>query len=207
MTAPAPRLPDLSRDDISHAVVTRWETTAEQQLPLAEGILRHHRQTPARAGLEGTYCFVSARGDAVLTYQQWTDLPGAITSPVREPADSTVFIPYRGVVDLPDQHAECIVLVTFEFPSAEDARLWCDLLMDAVTSQDEPTPGCISRHLALSTDGRTVLNHSQWLDAEDHARSLRSPAPSAQWRRVDDFEGLTHGPGARCRLHGAVMAH
>lgn len=210
-TAASP-FPDPGRADLTSIVLTRWETRSPaQQARLADQILNRYRTRTTPDELAGTYCFVSTRGDAVLSYQQWTGQsmggPSRIGTTPTHPSGSqstTTYIPYREAVDLPGRRPGGAVIVSFTFATPSAAAEWCDLLVDAVASQEEPTPGCISRHLAFSVDGRAVLNYSQWLDLEDHRRSLEAPSTTAQWRKVDRFDGIEHGPGARCLLHGAV---
>lgn len=204
-------LPYSTDTDVARVVVDRW-TVAEpsQQTSLADRILDDWAGRPFPPDLAAVSCVTATRGDVVLSLQQWTagPVPAGTTS---EAADAPghmsriEFVPVRGFADHSENRPECLVLVTFDFETATQATEWAGLLIDAIRTQPEPTPGCVSRRLFRSTDSRTVLNYSEWLSEDHHRDSLQRPATTAQWRRIEDFPGLTHGPGARCRLHGTVV--
>ncbi|KAF0648772.1 MULTISPECIES: antibiotic biosynthesis monooxygenase [Streptomyces] len=114
--------------------------------------------------------------------------------------------PHRSSVTGTRDVPTCIVITTFAFEEAAAARAWSDAVCHADATQPEPTPGGISRHFLIGLDGTQVLNYSEWLDEESHRTFLENPAQTPEWRKVEEFTGLTHGPGRRCRPHGGLTA-
>lgn len=203
--------------DLESATVTldRWGVgeSATQNL-IADSILTSWAAHELPSGLDRVAAFTSSKGDTVLSYQQWSD-PAAQEEWHRHPSRRDGDITPAEHLDtrhFSHHHSflhrraapSCLVLVTFDFETDGQALQWTDLLVDAIAGDKTPTPGCVSRHLLLGRDGRSVLNYSLWVNEDDHRRSLEAPATNPAWQRIEGFPGLTHGPGARCRLHGTV---
>ena len=223
MSTPATSLPVIDRDDAPIAVLNRWVTTVpEQQRSLADASLGAWGNTSWPAGLRSVNCFVSTNGDTVFTYEQWSgdqDLAAfsaagraendrAVTAEHDKTEHSDPFVCrlHRSSIMDTTSTPGCVVVTTFAFEEAETARAWADAICHADATQPEPTPGLISRHFLISPDGTQVLNYSEWLDEDAHRGFLENPVQTPEWQRVDEFTGLTHGPGRRCRPHGALTA-
>ena len=205
-------LPTPNRSDIAVAVVDRW-VVREDALAVADAVLAAWADRPLPSGLASASCFTGSRGDVVLAYQQWTSrqaqqqfsMSSDVYASVAADRDAAVeYIRYRSITSGDGTPPGCVVFVTFAFVSDGMAKAWADLLIDAIEAQEAPTAGCLARHLHISADGRTVLNYSEWATEADHRASIESPVRSPEWQRVEDFPGMTHGPGARCRLRGTV---
>lgn len=209
--------PNPACAEVTRLVLDRWTVhESGEQEAVAASMLGAWAGQDLPRELKSVSCFLSARGDAVLSYQLWTDaraldtreLSAALQQPPRasaEHTDTAEFVPLLSFTGEAPEKAGCFVLVTFDFDTRSQASGWIRLLADAIKTQPEPTPGCLSRHLFLSDNGRTVLLFSEWQSEDDHRRSLEAPIQTPQWRRTEGFPGLTHGPGFRCRLHGTVQ--
>ncbi|WP_406864139.1 hypothetical protein ABZO31_28355 [Streptomyces sp. HUAS MG47] len=228
MSTPPTPLPVINRDDSGVAVLNRWVTdTPDQQKAVADAALAAWAAVSWPGGLLAVTCLISTNGDTVFTYEQWADeqqlrafdtataaTPGregidrAVTGAADKVEQSAPFVCRlrRSSITGPQSAAGCVVVTTFEFDEAETARAWADAICHAEATQPEPTPGAVSRHFLLSPDDTQVLNYSEWLDEESHRAFLENPAQTPEWQKVEDFTGLTHGPGRRCRPYGALAA-
>jgi heme-degrading monooxygenase HmoA len=227
MSTPPTPLPVINRDDSGVAVLNRWVTaTPDEQRSVAEASLAAWANAPWPEGLLAVNCFVSTNGDTVLTYEQWSSeqqlraFDGAASAAGREGIDREIAADapsaersepfvcrlHRSSIMNARSAPTCVVITTFAFEQAETARAWSDAICHADATQPEPTPGSISRHFLLSLDGTQVLNYSEWLDEESHRKFLENPAQTPEWRKVEEFTGLTHGPGRRCRPYGGLAA-
>ncbi|MDT9691521.1 antibiotic biosynthesis monooxygenase [Streptomyces sp. P9(2023)] len=227
MSTPRISLPVIDRADSGIAVLNRWVTTTpEAQQSLADATLAAWARAPWPEGLLAVNCFVSTNGDTVLSYEQWTgerelraydgaaadagraglDREIAAAAGDAERSEPFVCRLHRSSVTDARNVPSCVVITTFAFEEAATARAWSDAICHADATQPEPTPGSISRHFLLSLDGTDVLNYSEWLDEESHRKFLENPAQTPEWQQVEEFTGLTHGPGRRCRPHGGLTA-
>ncbi|MBB1252289.1 antibiotic biosynthesis monooxygenase [Streptomyces alkaliterrae] len=226
MSTPLSPLPVIGRDDCGIAVLGRWVTAGpDDQRSVADACLAAWAEVPWPEGLLAVNCFVSTNGDTVLTYEQWSgeaelrafdgagDTAGreAVDRRIAAAADAERFEPFvcalhRSSVMDSRSVPTCVVITTFLFDEAETARAWSDAICHADAAQPEPTPGGISRHFLLSSDGTEVLNYSEWLDEESHRGFLENPVQTPEWRKVESFTGLTHGPGRRCLPYGGLTA-
>jgi hypothetical protein len=226
MSTSANPLPVIGRDDSAIAVLGRWVTaTPDEQRSVADASLAAWSEGPWPDGLLAVHCFVSTNGDTVFTYEQWSGeqelraFDGAGYAAGRERLDRRIaatgdaerFTPFvcrlhRSSVMDAQSVPTCVVITTFGFEEAETARAWSDAICHADATQPEPTPGSIARHFLLSLDGTEVLNYSEWLDEESHRKFLENPVQTPEWRKVEEFTGLTHGPGRRCRPYGGLAA-
>ncbi|MGW1792793.1 hypothetical protein ACWCO0_36480 [Streptomyces tubercidicus] len=228
MSTPPVALPVIHRDDSGVAVLNRWVTaTPDRQRAVADASLAAWAKAPWPQGLRAVSCFISTNGDTVFTYEQWsgerelrTFETAAASAPGREginreiaavddkaeQSDPFVCRLHRSSITDAERTPGCVVITTFGFEEADTARAWSDAICDAEAAQPQPTPGGISRHFLLSPDGTQVLNYSEWLDEESHRKFLENPAQTPEWQRVEEFTGLTHGPGRRCRPYGALAS-
>ncbi|MGW7350746.1 antibiotic biosynthesis monooxygenase [Streptomyces sp. NPDC054784] len=88
------------------------------------------------------------------------------------------------------------VEVAFAAPDAARQRAWVDAVFEALADDPAPRPGGISAHFHTSTDGAHVLNYAEWESARAHRAALAAPgdgvgSPSAAWRRVRTYPGIT----------------
>jgi hypothetical protein len=228
MSTPPTPLPVIDRDDSGVAVLNRWVTaTPDQQKPVADAALAAWAGASWPEGLLAVTCLVSTNGDTVFTYEQWSDgqrlrafdqaadpasgrrgIDRAVAAAADKVERSDPFVCrlHRSSIPGAQNTPGCVVITTFGFDEAETARAWADAICHAEATQPEPTPGAVSRHFLLSPDGTQVLNYSEWLDEESHRGFLENPAQTPEWQKVEDFTGLTHGPGRRCRPYGALAA-
>ena len=206
-------LPEPDRHRSATIVFDRWHVEKpDAQAETADAILDEWAGRELPADFDSITCFTSLRGDTVLAYQQWSGpSPLKHRQPSRNPVNGShwqtgtrAFRHFRSFSHQDRTDPTCLVLVTFDFASVEKALQWLELLSSAVAPAEAPVQGCISRHLFLGTDGLTVLNYSEWEAEEDHRKSIDLPPATSAWQRLEGFEGITHGPGARCRLHGTV---
>jgi len=108
----------------------------------------------------------------------------------------------------------CLVLVdvTFDGPDEERQRAWVDAVLEALADDSAPHPGGLSAHFHLSSDGTRVLNYAEWTDEQAHLDALAAPGdgaggPTAAWRRVQEFPGLTGSTVRRYRLATSLRPH
>ncbi|WP_228990051.1 hypothetical protein [Streptomyces sp. DH8] len=209
-------------------VLHRWTTTPDRQGAVADTLLDAWRRTSAPVSPRAIAVFVSTNGDTVFGYEQWSsgaelrafekagrravEGDGVIEGAERSPA--LVTVPHRsrtaeagpaGATAPPG----CVVITTFGFANAERARGWADAITLAEETQPEPTPGLLARHFLISgaaaDGGVQVLNHSEWSGEDAHRAFLENPVVTPEWQRVEEFtSGITHGPGRRCVLAGAL---
>lgn len=192
-------LPDLTRDDVTHVVLRRWTAQdSREQGRTAERVRSRAWGSPAPAPTSRTV-FRGEPGHVVLEFQQWTGPPVPPAHPaITADGEPTTYEPWRSILTPgPSGPVGAVVMVTFGLGTREDAVAWSGLLADAVLTQPEPTPGCLSRHLHLGADGGVLL-YSEWRSVADHRASIEAPDDSAGWRAVESYPGLVHGPGARC---------
>ncbi|MEU4598437.1 hypothetical protein [Nocardia sp. NPDC023988] len=175
---------NLSHPDLAGIVLTRHQVDD----------LEHQQSVAARLavrdlppGLAAVTVLLDLRGTAVITQELWTI----------QPAATTAFRPRHSLIFHPDGASACTVVTTFTFPTERDATTWTDLLAEALRSH--PVEGLLSQH--LSTHGDSVLNCSDWTAPEAHQAFIENTPDTAAWHRVNNYPGLTHGPGARCRVY------
>ncbi|MFC9986174.1 hypothetical protein ACFXKV_06815 [Streptomyces globisporus] len=229
-TVTGPSVITVEGADVSTPVVVlhRWTTSPERQNAVADTLLEAWRRTPAPASPRALTVFVSTNGDTVFGYEQWSSSAelkdferlgrqavegdGAVEGAERSPA--LVAVPYRSrTVDAGPAGSSatpgCVVITTFGFGSAENARAWADAITVAETAQPEPTPGLLARHFLISgaaaDGGVQVLNCSEWSGEDAHRAFLENPVVTPEWQRVEEFtSGITHGPGRRCVPRGTL---
>lgn len=205
-------LPDLARSDLAEVVVERWVTPdSQQQTKIIRALSRSHRDRRWPAGLASLTILASGREDAVLTYQQWTEAadPAAGGLPPTAgiaTAERARYARTHSVVLEPLRATACLVVTTFDFATADAARDWSDLLATALEATRPPVRGLLAQHLHLEIGGSSVLNCSQWTSPQAHRTFLEAAPSGPEWQRVESFPGITHGPGARCRIHTVMHA-
>lgn len=206
-------LPWPAHHQSSMIILDRWNAEKpEVQCQIADKILEEWAGRELPVGFDSVTCFTSSRGDTVISCQQWSDPTSTGNGQQRRtdagvsagPDSTQEFVHFRSFAHQDSAGTECFVFVTFDFETTERALRWLQLLRLAFAPAEEPVPGCISRKLFLSADGLTVLNYSEWESEDDHRTSIEAPPTSRAWQRLESFEGMSHGPGARCRLHGTV---
>ncbi|NKX90099.1 antibiotic biosynthesis monooxygenase [Nocardia coubleae] len=174
----------MNHPDLAGVVLTRHQVDdPEHQQSMAARLAE--RDLPP--GLAAVTVLLDLRGTAVLTQELWTIPPTA----------ATVFRSRRSLIFDPDGTPDCTVVTTFTFPTDRDAATWTDLLAEALRSH--PVEGLLAQH--LSTHGDSVLNCSDWTAPEAHQAFIENTPDTAAWHRVSNYPGLTHGPGARCRIY------
>lgn len=205
-------LPDLTRTDIACVVLDRWRTAkASDQPAVADAVVHGWRERGLPPGMASLTSLTSLRGDAVLTYQQWTDIEAPQRTAHRadridnaEHEGSVEFRPLRRAVFEQTRAAGCLVVSTFDFDAPDHAAEWVDLLITALETNPAPIKGLLAQHLHLASVGATVLNCSEWNAAADHQAFLETEQSGEAWRRVETYPGVVHGPGARCLIHAVL---
>ncbi|MFI5720939.1 hypothetical protein [Nocardia sp. NPDC051750] len=189
-------LQDLARSEVM-VTIERHHLDSSSQIPATtEEVLASWRDRPAE--LMSLMCLVSMRGDEVIAYRQWSAAEAGMSQGRSWPPGSDSYRLRRGVIFDDDRPIGCVVVSTFEFRSSEDARRWTDLMGEALASHRPPVPGLLGQFLHVRDT--SVLNCSAWAEVADHVAFVDTPFAGDRWQRIQDFPGLVHGPGARCRI-------
>lgn len=105
----------------------------------------------------------------------------------------------------------CVVLVdvALDGPDGERQRAWADAVLEASADDPDRHAGELSAHLHTSKDGTRVLNYTEWEDEQAHIDALAARgdgigSPTAAWRRVREFPGLTECVVRRYRLAASL---
>jgi hypothetical protein len=222
------KLPEIARPDASTVLVSEWKVgTQERQQALVEAFVAAFatsgKDAPWPQGLLSVNLFLSADGETVLNYAQWTDddahhefartnrrlrvdqidraVPGIERS---EPINYRL---YRSGVRPDAPVPGCVVIVSVEFdgPDEQRQRRWVDNVFEALEAETELHPGGISGHFHISVDGARVLNYAEWTSEEAHREAIErsgqgSIGSGSKWREVQNFPGIKSSGYKRYRL-------
>jgi hypothetical protein len=216
--------PDLTRSDAGLVAVSEFQVGgASQQQALFDASRAAWDSLPWPETLLSITWLASLDGQSALAYVQWRDerefeaygrthrpilaarLKTAI--PALAPSAPVFYRRYRSGTRPDAPEPGCIVVVSVEFESADDARqrAWIDAVFDAIESDPSPPAGGISGHFHVSTDGTRVLNYAEWVDEASHRAALERSGIGAigsgpKWRAVQTFPGLRSSGVTRYRL-------
>ncbi|OEV30858.1 antibiotic biosynthesis monooxygenase [Streptomyces nanshensis] len=225
MTVRTTDLPDPARQDSRVAFFSRWRVAGpgERDAALDAIAAVWEREPWPSPELLSYHLFAGEDGRTLLHHSQWTsddayetyardhrqaridEIDAAV--PGIERIEIGRFRHYRsGGMEGDPRTAGCLVIVEAEFDGPDPARqrAWVDAVLEALESDPEPPAGGISAHFHLSTDGMRVVNYAEWESAQAHIDALHPPGvgvggPTEQWKRVQEFPGLTAGGVDRFR--------
>lgn len=210
--------PVLDRPEVGAPFFSTWQVgTPERQRRTVEAIAdAWERQPWPTEGLLGYYVYTAEDGSGLLHYSQWADEQAyeayvRTSRPERSGAiDAAVPGIEREWLGRYRHHRSltggeravrvpgCVVIVDVEFdgPDPVRQRAWVDAVEEALAAEPHAHPGGLAAHFHLSTDGTRVLNYAEWESAQRHIDALAAPgggigSPSALWRRVQTWPGLT----------------
>lgn len=98
----------------------------------------------------------------------------------------------------------CIVVVTFETDSAEQATAWIDALAE-VGRDDDPAPGMLAAHFHVSTAGTRVLNYAEWVDVAAHQSSVQGRPAHTDVVRSSTRRPACDSPGSSATAGGEAL--
>ncbi|MFD3379440.1 MULTISPECIES: antibiotic biosynthesis monooxygenase [unclassified Streptomyces] len=208
--------PAMTRSEVGASFFSTWRVgTPARQRETVEAVAAtwERRAWPAE-GLLGYHVYTGEDGTTLLHHSQWRseqDYEAFVKVHRQERVDEVdVAVPgiereglgrYRrhrsGAQEAETRIPGCIVIVEIEFegPDPDRQRAWVDAVFEALESEPELSPGGISAHFHLSTDGTKVLNYAEWETAQAHIDALASPgggvgSRTPQWERVQTYPGL-----------------
>ncbi|MGW7089032.1 hypothetical protein ACWGH2_36810 [Streptomyces sp. NPDC054871] len=192
--------PDIRRPDSALVRIHEWAAQGkEEQSAKAADLLETWGQEPWPYALLSRSLFVGTDHDALLSYEQWADKDAV-------PADARARTFYRRLSVIADDERRVPGVIAFAEIDVDDAVAAQDML-DAVTqalaADPEPYPWGISANFHVSTDGRRVVNLSEWTSPEHHqegfADTTRSSRPA--WLQLRALSGVRPIGVRRFRLH------
>ncbi|WP_189840658.1 antibiotic biosynthesis monooxygenase [Streptomyces umbrinus] len=208
--------PAMTRPEVGAPFFSTWRVgTPERQKETVEAIAAtwERRAWPAE-GLLGYHVYTGEDGTTLLHHSQWRseqDYEAFVKVHRQERVDEVdVAVPgiervglgryrrYRsGAQEAETRIPGCVVIVEIEFegPDPDRQRAWVDAVFVALASEPDLSPGGISAHFHLSTDGTKVLNYAEWETAQAHIDALASPGGGVgsctpEWERVQTYPGL-----------------
>ncbi|MEU9789589.1 antibiotic biosynthesis monooxygenase [Streptomyces sparsogenes] len=226
MSGAASPLPDLARPDVGAALFSTWSVGApERQRATVDAFAATWDSRPwPTPELLSHNLYLGTDGDTLMHHSQWTSEEAYhefVRTQRRQRVDEIdAAVPgikrngiaryqrYRGF----DTRTEgdprvpgCIAVIELDFddPDPDLRRAWIDLVIEALETDPDPSPGLISadfhlivngdRHLA--TDRARALNYAQWTSEEAYDAALASSAPGVgsatpQWERIRQFPGF-----------------
>ncbi|MBA0052965.1 antibiotic biosynthesis monooxygenase [Streptomyces sp. AJS327] len=217
--------PDPLLAGVGAPMFSTWRLgTPERQRAAVEAIARTWEGRPWPVeGLLGYHVFRCHDGETLGHFSQWAS-PSGYEDFARDHRQSRndeidAAVPgiervglhgyelYRSTARQPgdDRVPGCLVTAEVEFdgPDPDRQRAWVDTVFEALDISPGHPDG-LSAHFHLGTDGRRVLNYTEWMSAEAHEAFLAIPANSeAQaeaWRRVQVFPGLVDSRVRRYEL-------
>ncbi|MEU4313203.1 hypothetical protein [Nocardia sp. NPDC024068] len=192
-------LQDLARSDVMVTIDRHHVDSPEQITTTAQQVMTSWRDRPD--GLLSLMCLANIRDDSVIAYRQWSTAEAESPQGVSWPPGADTYRLRHSLVFDDVRPIGCVVVSTFDFRSSEDGRQWTDLMSAALTSRQLPIPGLLGQFLHVRD--ASVLNCSAWADVADHVAFVDTPFEGDRWQKIQNFPGLVHGPGARCRIHAA----
>lgn len=208
--------PTMTRPEVGAPFFSTWRVgTPERQKETVEAIAAtwERRAWPAE-GLLGYHVYTGEDGTTLLHHSQWRseqDYEAFVKVHRQERVDEVdVAVPgiervglgryrrYRsGAQEAETRIPGCVVIVEIEFegPDPDRQRAWVDAVFEALESEPNLSPGGISAHFHLSTDGTKVLNYAEWETAQAHIDALAAPgggvgSRTPEWERVQTYPGL-----------------
>jgi Antibiotic biosynthesis monooxygenase len=222
------KLPEIARSDAGTILVSEWKVgTPERQQALVEAFVAAFaapgESVPWQQGLLSVNLFLSADGQTVLNYAQWTgddayhefarthrrELAAQIDRAVPgiERSGPVKYRLYRSGVRHDAPVPGCVVIVSIEFDGADEQRQrrWVDAVFEALEAETELHPGGISGYFHISVDGTRVLNYAEWTSEEAHRDAIErsgqgSIGSGPKWRQVQNFPGIKSSGYKRYRL-------
>ncbi|MFI1351993.1 antibiotic biosynthesis monooxygenase [Streptomyces sp. NPDC020898] len=216
--------PDLTRPDVETPFFSTWRVgTPERQRKTVDAIAAtwERRAWPAEGGL-GYYVYTGHDGTTLLHHSQWAreqDYEAFVKTQRQERVDEIdTAVPgiervaldryrryrsrERAVGDTRTAGLVVLVRIDFEEGTAEQRRLWVDMVLDALVEPPESDRGLISAHFHLSQDGTHVLNYAEWESAESYDEAIAAPgegigSPDPEWERVRTYPAVKAFTAAR----------
>lgn len=187
-------LPEVRRGDVDLALVSELSANDPHvQRKLADAALARRQKGHWPVGLLSDSWLLGVDGKSVLRYAQWS---GAAAHDIVD--RSRAYRLHRSVVTGSGETG-CVVVVSFEIENIRRGKEWIDALI-AAGDGVEPTPGMLSAHFHVSTDGSRVINYAEWTAAAAHedavggrAAKVAASAPDSAVAHVVDKT-----PGVRC---------
>ncbi|GAA4535317.1 antibiotic biosynthesis monooxygenase [Amycolatopsis samaneae] len=213
MTFRTKSLTNPARADVDAPTFGFWRVgTRERQHAAIEALADAWEARPWPASALRTYSvFAGSDGTTLLHYSQWADEDAhrVFTRTGRDPRNEEVFAAVPGIerlgstsyrlhrsrVDDPATTAGCVVIVLrrFDKPDPDRARQLIDTLFSVPAHT--PTPGLLSAHFHVSTDGSRVLNYAEWTSENAHRAAVADRPQeiddNAEWRKAHSWPGLT----------------
>jgi Antibiotic biosynthesis monooxygenase len=224
------KLPDITRSDVGAVLVSEWKAgSPERQRALVEAFIAAWEGAPWPQGLLSVNLFLSADGEIVLIYAQWTgeeayrqfaqthllsrvqQIDRAV--PGIERSGPISYRLYRSGVRRDAPVPGCVVIVSVEFDGPDELRQrrWVDTVFEALEAETELHPGGISGHFHLSVDGARVLNYAEWISEDAHREAIErsgqgSVGSGPRWRQVRNFPGIKSSGYKRYRLERSLIS-
>ncbi|WP_327148454.1 hypothetical protein [Nocardia sp. NBC_01329] len=192
-------LQDLAGSDMMVTIDRHHVDSPPQISTTAQQVMASWHDRPD--GLLSLMCLVNMSGDSVIAYRQWSAAEAEPPQGDSWPREADTYRLRHSSVFDDVRPIGCVVVSTFDFRSSEDGRQWTDLMSEALQSHQLPIPGLLGQFLHVR--GASVLNCSAWADVADHVTFVNTPFTGDRWQKIQNFPGLVHGPGARCRIHAA----
>ncbi|WP_327723637.1 hypothetical protein [Streptomyces europaeiscabiei] len=214
--------PDLGHPDVGSVLVTVVEAeSADGQAAVARAVADQWRATQWPEGLLSLACFTSLEDHLLLTYAQWASGGAPHTSPADDGFigravahlasgvrvyPSVEYLVHRSTVADPTAVPTFFSVDEFQTAGREATHAWIDraLSLEAKAGA-HASPGAVSGHIHVSSDGTRMLNVSGWVSLAAHAEFLAGGA------LLQTFAALG-SPGTPCvgsngyRLHTHLTA-
>ncbi|MEV2256259.1 hypothetical protein AB0I94_37885 [Streptomyces sp. NPDC050147] len=193
--------PDIRRPDSALVRIHEWAAEGKQeQSAKAAELFETWDGEPWPDALLSRSLFVDAGHGALLGYEQWADADA-----VPDDAEARTF--YRRLSVITDGEKRVPGVIAFaeiDVDGTETAQVMLDTVTQALAADPEPHhPWGISANFHVSTDGRRVVNLSEWTSQEHHqegfADTTRSSRPA--WLRLRSLPGVRPIGVRRFRLH------
>ncbi|WP_219420351.1 antibiotic biosynthesis monooxygenase [Pseudonocardia nigra] len=170
--------------------------------------------SPLPAGFLHLSCLLSADGEVVLTYSQWSSEEAHfafLVPALRDPRDPRVSgvepVRYRLYRSMRDEQQtdtpRCVITATFDVDGPERQRHIVDRLVDAAAAIGS-LPGALSSHFHISTDGTRVLNYAEWTSIEDHDRAAEHAELDELYEISTQTRGVRSTRGRLYHLYGGL---
>jgi hypothetical protein len=224
------KLPDITRSGVGAILVSELKVgSPERQQAFVEAFISAWKGAPWPQGLLSANLFLSADGEIVLNYAQWTgddayhqfeqthlrprveQIKRAV--PGIERSGPVNYQLYRSVVRRDAPVPGCVVIVSVEFDGPDERRQkrWIDTIFEALEAEAEPHPGGISGHFHVSVDGARALNYAEWTSEEAHREAIERSGQGTigsgpKWREARDFPGIKSGGYRRYRLAHSLIS-
>lgn len=189
-TAVSSTLPDVTRPDTGAIFSSVWLLgSPERQRAAAEAIVSGWKDGPWSPGALSYSIFLGTDGDTIRHYSQWTSIEAFehYQRTVRDSRVSRIDETVPGIVrqDLrryslyrsfvakdADQVPGIVVFPTADAETSEELRRFIDAMLDGSGIEDDATPGLLSAHFHVSTDGTRMLNYAEWTSEDAHEAAL-----------------------------------